>query len=114
MFLTLVGLPAIAVALMRFVPVWSRLTAVAHTLPYDISVVGPYQQGQALPTGHWSGATMATLAIDGGKSPGWMRNGTRTLAGVLPNARYRTLPKQTHMVNAKVVVPELTAFFAAS
>jgi hypothetical protein len=84
MFLRLVGLPAIAVAVMRLLPVWSKLTVVAHTLPYDISVAGPYQQGQALPTGHWSGATMATLAIDGGKSPGWMRNGMRALAGVLP------------------------------
>jgi pimeloyl-ACP methyl ester carboxylesterase len=114
MFLRLVGLPAIAVAVMRFLPVWSKLTAVAHTLPYDISVVGPYQQGRALPANQWSGATMATLAIDGGKSPGWIRNGMRALAGVLPNATYQTLPGQTHMVNAKIVVPELAAFFAGS
>ncbi len=114
MFLRLVGLPAVAVAVMRFLPVWSKLTAVAHTLPYDISVVGPYQQGRALPTGSWSGATMATLAIDGGKSPGWIRNGMRSLVGILPNASYRTLPGQTHMINAKAVVPELAAFFAGS
>jgi pimeloyl-ACP methyl ester carboxylesterase len=39
MFLRLVGLPAFGVALMRFMPVWKTLTAVAHTLPYDITIV---------------------------------------------------------------------------
>ena len=40
-----------------------------------------------------------------------MRNGMRALAGVLSNATYRKLPGQTHMVNAKVVVPVVAAFF---
>ena len=110
MFLKLVGLPAPFVALMRFLPVWSKLTAVAHTLPYDVTIVEPYQHGTPLPSGEWSGVTMPTLAIDGGKSPAYMRNGMRALAGVLPNATYRTLPGQTHMINAKVLVPVLVDF----
>jgi hypothetical protein len=105
--------PAPFVALMQLLPVWKKLTAVAHTLPYDITIVQGYQQGRPLAAGQWSGATMATLAVDGGKSPAYMRNGMRALASVLPNAAYRTLPGQTHMVNAKALVPVLADFFGA-
>ena len=112
MFLKLVGVPGFGVVIMRLMPVWKKLTAVAHTLPHDIRLVEPYQHGTPLPASYWSGATMGTLAIDGGKSPAYMRNGMRALAGVLPNATYVTLPGQTHMINAKVLVPELVKFFS--
>jgi pimeloyl-ACP methyl ester carboxylesterase len=112
MFLTLVGVPGWGVAIMRLMPVWRKLTAVAHTLPYDITIAEPNQHGRPLPASRWSQATMKTLAIDGGKSPAYMRNGMRALASVLPNATYRTLPGQTHMVNAKVLVPVVEEFFS--
>jgi pimeloyl-ACP methyl ester carboxylesterase len=111
MFMKLVGIPSFGVAMMRLLPVWKKLTAVAHTLPYDITIVGPNQQGKPVPAARWNGATMATLAVDGGKSPAYMRNGMRALAGVLPNATYRTLPGQTHMIDAKVLVPVVAGFF---
>ena len=56
---------------------------------------------------------MPALVLDGGKSPVYMRNGMRALAGLLPGATYRTLPGQTHMVNAKVVVPLVADFLQA-
>jgi pimeloyl-ACP methyl ester carboxylesterase len=112
MFLRLVGVPAFGVTVMRVMPVWKKLTAVAHTLPYDITIVEPNQKGKPVQSARWSGATMPALAIDGGKSPAWMRNGMKALAAALPRATYRTLPGQTHMVNAKVVVPVLEEFFA--
>jgi pimeloyl-ACP methyl ester carboxylesterase len=111
MFLKLVGVPSFGIAMMRLLPAWKNLTAVAHTLPYDITIVEPNQQGQPLPA-RWNRATMPTLAVDGGKSPAYMRNGMRALAGILPNATYRTLPGQTHMVNAKVLVPAVVEHFA--
>ena len=49
--------------------------------------------------------------MDGGKSPAWMSNAQRALAAVVPHATSRTLDKQTHMVNAKVLAPVLTEFF---
>ena len=110
-FMKLVGVPAVFVALMRFLPSWPRLTAVAHTLPYDITLVKDYERGTALPSNQWSGATMPTLVMDGGKSPAWMRNAMRALTGVLPNATYRTLPGQTHMIGAKAIMPPLVEFF---
>jgi len=105
-----VRVPSIFVAIMPLMPAWSKLKAVAHTLPYDLSFVGPYQQGEPLPTDHWR-TTTKTLVVDGGKSPVWMRNGVKALAEVLPNAEHRTLPGQTHIVKPKALAPMLTAFF---
>jgi pimeloyl-ACP methyl ester carboxylesterase len=113
MFMKVVGVPGIFVLLMRVMPAWAKLTAVAHTLPYDFAIVGPYQKGQPLPAARWSGVTCPTLVMDGGKSPAWMRSATRALAGVLPNATYRTLGGETHMVKPKALVPPLVEFFRA-
>jgi hypothetical protein len=112
MFLRLVDLPAIAMVIMPLLPAWSKLKAVAHTLPYDITLVQDNQRGKPFQTGRWSGATMPTLAMDGGKSPAWIRNGMRALAGVLPNATFRTLEGQTHMLKADAAAPVLTEFFS--
>jgi pimeloyl-ACP methyl ester carboxylesterase len=114
LFLQAVGVPAVFRAMMRLMPVWSRLKAVAHTLPYDGALVQEYQRGQPLPAGRWAAVTIPTLVMDGGKSPDWMRNGSRALAGVLPNAQYRTLEGQTHMVKPDVHAPVLEEFYSAA
>ena len=107
-----VRVPAIFVAMMRFMPAWSKLKAVAHTLPYDAAVMGDGQSGKPLPAGRWSSVTMPTLVVGGGKSPEWMRNGVKALADVLPNARHRTLEGQTHIVKPEALAPVLVEFFA--
>jgi pimeloyl-ACP methyl ester carboxylesterase len=111
MFMKVVGVPGIFIMLMRLMPAWPKVTAVAHTLPYDFAIVGPFQRGQPLPSTRWSGVTKPTLVMDGGKSPAWMRNATRSLASVVPHATYRTLPGQTHMVKPKALAPPLVEFF---
>jgi pimeloyl-ACP methyl ester carboxylesterase len=98
--------------MMRFMPPWSKLKAVAHTLPYDIAVVQDNQRGKPLPARRWASVTAPTLVVEGGKSPAWMRQGMRALADVLPNAKLRTLPGQTHMVKPRVLAPVLVEFFA--
>ena len=113
LFLEMVGAPGFFVALMRLLPVWSRLEAVAHTLPYDGAIVQDNQRGQPLPASRWASVTIPTLVMDGGKSPAWMRNANRSLASALPNARYRTLAGQTHMLRAKVHAPVLAEFFTS-
>jgi len=110
-FLKSVGVPAFVMALMRWLPVWAKVTAVAHTLPHDGAIVREFQRGEPLPAAAWVNVTMPTLVIDGGKSPEWMRNGTRALASALTNAQYRTLEGQTHDVRAKAVAPVLKEFF---
>jgi pimeloyl-ACP methyl ester carboxylesterase len=106
-----VGLPAVFVAMMRLMPAWSRLKAVAHTLPYDAAIVDDYRKGEPLPRDRWASATMPTLVAVGGKSPAWMRHAMQELAGVLPNARLRTLEGQTHVVKAGALAPVLAKFF---
>src|SRR6266849_10967406 len=111
LFMRSVGVPAFVVALLRLMPVWSKLKAIAHTLPYDGALVQDYQKGQPLPAGRWAAVTVPTLVMDGGKSPQWMRHGNRALALVLPNAQYRTLDGQTHMLKPKAHAPTLLEFF---
>jgi pimeloyl-ACP methyl ester carboxylesterase len=111
-FLKAVGAPGFFVALMRLTPTWAKLKAIAATLPYDGAMVGAYQRGEPLPTDRWNSVTVPTLVTDGGKSPAWMRTGNRALANALPNAQYRTLAGQTHMVNSAAYAPILATFFS--
>jgi pimeloyl-ACP methyl ester carboxylesterase len=112
LFLRHVGVPAIGMLMMPLMPAWKKLKAVAHTLPYDITIVQDNQRGKPFPKDRWAGARMPALAMDGSKSPIWMRNGMRALTGVLPNATFRTLDGQDHMVKAPAIAPMLTEFFA--
>ncbi len=105
-----IGLPAIVVAMMRFMPAWSRLKGVAHTLPYDDAFVDAYQKGKSLPAGRWDPVTVPTLVISGGKSQTWIRNAARALADALPNAEHRTLEGQSHIVKAEALAPVLMEF----
>ena len=114
MFMRFVGTPAVFTAVMPFTPVWGKLKAVAPTLPYDITIVHDHQRGTPLTAAEWTPVKVPTLVAAGGKSPAWMTNGTHALADVLPEATYRTLPGQNHMVKAKAIAPVLTGFFAAA
>jgi pimeloyl-ACP methyl ester carboxylesterase len=113
-FMRFVGTPAFVTAIMPFTPVWSKLKAVAHTLPYDISIVQDHQRGTPLSSSEWAAVKAPTLVAAGGKSPAWMTNATRALADVLPDATYRTLPGQTHIVKPQVLAPALTEFFSVA
>lgn len=105
--------PTPVVHLMRLMPAWRTLKAVAHTLPYDMAIMDGLQRGHPLPADRWSGIAVPALVMDGGKSPAWMRNGTRALAEVVPGAEYRTIEGQTHMLKPGAVAPVLTEFFGA-
>jgi pimeloyl-ACP methyl ester carboxylesterase len=111
-FLKMVGAPRPMVALMPLLPVWKKLTGVAHTLPHDLSFIAPFQQGRPLPAGHYAGVAAPTLVIAGGKSPTYLRNAQAALAEQLPAGRLLTLPGQTHMVRAKVTAPAVAEHFA--
>ena len=111
LFMQIVGVPAFGIAMMRLMPVWSKLTAVAHTLPYDFAILDGNWYGKPLPAARWASATMPALVAAGGKSPVWMQNSMRALAGVLPQGQHRTLERQTHMVKPQVLAPVLEEFF---
>ena len=113
MFMRFVGTPAIFTAVMPLTPVWPKLKAVAPTLPYDITIVQDHQRGTPFTPAEWAAVKVPTLVAAGGKSPAWMANATRALADALPDAQYRTLPGQNHMVKPQAIAPVLTEFFLA-
>ena len=110
-FMRMVGVPRMGIMMMRLMPMWSKLKAVAPTLPHDLAITVPRQAGRPLSSSQWASVTAPTVVIAGGKSPAWMRNGNAALAEVIPGAAHQVLPGQTHMVKAKVLAPFLAGFF---
>jgi pimeloyl-ACP methyl ester carboxylesterase len=113
LFMKQVGTPGFMLVIMPLFPMWPKLTAVAHTLPYDISTIIAYGSGKPLPDTLGASIKAPILVMDGGKSPTWMRHSMQALAQTLPNANYRTLAGQNHMVKADALVPALVEFFTA-
>jgi pimeloyl-ACP methyl ester carboxylesterase len=107
LFMRQVGVPVAFVALMRLMPPWRKLKAVAHTLRYDAAVMGTTQSGASLPADRWADATVPTLVVTGGKSEPWMHRGNERLADMLPNAEHTVLDGQNHMVKPKALAPLL-------
>jgi len=105
LFLRTVGAPAAMVAVMRLLPLWKKLTAVAHTLPYDLAMVIANEQGRPLPEGLYDAVPQPTLVIAGSKSPTYLQNGQAALADAVPDAHLETIRGQTHMIKAKVTAP---------
>lgn len=107
-----VGVPAEFLAQMRDDPMWAAMEDVAHTLPYDGTIMGDTMSGNALPADRWASATAPTLVMDGGESEPWMRHAAQAAADILPNARHRTLEGQNHGVASDVLASVLEEYFA--
>lgn len=107
-----IGLPGIVVSLMKLMPAWKLMKAVAHTLPYDAALLGDNCFGQPLDSSQWAGLEMPVLVVGGGKSPGWMRTSVQAVAAAIPGAVHREIPGQNHMIKATAIAPVLTDFFA--
>ena len=105
----MVGVPAIFAYILRVLPVWPKLKAVAHTLPYDAAVLGDF----SLPKERAAAVVVPTLVIGGEKSPVELRSAVSALAQAVPRAQLRMLKGQTHNVSVKVLAPVLVEFFGA-
>jgi pimeloyl-ACP methyl ester carboxylesterase len=106
------GVPGFFISVMRLAPpIWSRLTAVAHTLPYDVAVMGDTIQGKPLSISEWEAVQAQTLVMTGAKSQERARNSARALAEVLPNARLQVLEGQGYNLKMKPLAPFLEEFF---
>ncbi len=102
-----IGMPGLLVAAFRLLPMWSKLKAVANSLPYDAAVMGDF----SLPTRRAASVTIPTLVLSGEKSMPVLRQAAARLAEVVPGARHQALKGQTHNVSAKALAPVLTEFF---
>jgi pimeloyl-ACP methyl ester carboxylesterase len=111
LFMMLLGMPADHVPEMRKTPMWPMLEAVAPTIAYDAAALG---EDASVPTARAASLAIPTLVMDGEVSE-WpfMRVTAVALANAIPNARHRTLERQTHEVAAEVIAPVLIEFFNA-
>jgi pimeloyl-ACP methyl ester carboxylesterase len=107
LFMTASGAPAEAVAQMRQAPFWAGLESVAHTMPYDMALMGDAAllRERALTLG------VPTLVLDGGASEPWGRRSADAVAAAVPGAERVTLEGQTHEVAAEPLAPVLAEFF---
>jgi pimeloyl-ACP methyl ester carboxylesterase len=107
LFLRNMGAPAIAVFIMRLMPFWPRLRAVANTLPYDVAVMGDF----SLPSKRISSIIVPTLVIGGEKSQPVLRQAVQDVADLLPNGELLMLKGQSHNVSMKLLAPVLSNYF---
>jgi pimeloyl-ACP methyl ester carboxylesterase len=105
------GAPGFAITMMRLFPVWSRLKAVANTLPYDAAIMQDTLSGKPLSAAEWAPVTVPTLVLDGEKGPASARQAAEALAKVLPDGRHHTLKGQGHVIAAESLGPVLVEFF---
>jgi pimeloyl-ACP methyl ester carboxylesterase len=91
------GIPPIAVALMRFLmPGWSKMCGMAQTIPYDLAILDGTQSGQALPAGRWKSATAPVKVAVGARSEPFFHNGAKALAQMLPSASFESIHGLNH------------------
>jgi pimeloyl-ACP methyl ester carboxylesterase len=106
----MVGAPSAIVVMMRMMPwIWRKLQAVAHTLPYDAAVMSEFR----IPLVRFATIRRPTLVMNGSKTDPRLRTAARAITEVVPGARYRELPGQTHNVKPQVLVPAVVEFASA-
>jgi pimeloyl-ACP methyl ester carboxylesterase len=109
-FQRIVGIPEPVIAQLRHAPFRSELEAMAHTLVYDMTIVG---NGQ-LPLEQARRIRAPVLAIAGGKAPPFMRETAETLARAVPDGRSLVLENATHDLIVDLLAPPLFGFFGQS
>ena len=104
----MVGGPWFLPLMMRAMPkIWKQLQAVAHTLPYDATVMGSDFEVPA----SLKKITVPTLVMGGSKYAPNMKAAVENVAAAVPDSTLVILPGQTHQVSPAVLVPELKRFF---
>ena len=104
----MVGMPAFFGWIMRLMPMWPKLKAVAHTLPYDAAIMGNW----SVPAATAARVNVPALVLGGAKSPEKLRSAVERTAAAVPGAGKRLLEGQSHNVSAQALAPVLTEFFA--
>jgi len=102
----IMGAPVFLVWIMRLLPFWKKLTAVAHTLPYDMAIMGDFSFPEKLARS----VKVPTLVLGGEKSPAVLRKAVEVTAQAIPNAQRQLLEKQSHNVSMKVLAPVMIEF----
>jgi pimeloyl-ACP methyl ester carboxylesterase len=104
----MVGMPGAAIFVMSLMmPIWSKMTALAHTLPYDAAIMGDFSVPRPLA----AAVDVPTLVMAGEKTDARIRKAAQALAQGMPNAQHRVFEGQTHNIDAKAVAAAAAEFF---
>jgi pimeloyl-ACP methyl ester carboxylesterase len=96
----MVGAPAFVPIMMKlFFWMWPKLTAVAHTLPYDAAVM----TGFRVPRGAFAAIDRPVLVLNGSKTDARLKAAAHVLAQTIPGASHAELAGQTHNVSTRVL-----------
>ena len=92
---------------MKTQPWFVAMEAVAHTIPYDLALVGD----SSVPVDRLAKINAPTLGLYGGASPEWAAASIAAVVGAIPGATQKVLEGQTHAANPAVLAPVLIDFF---
>jgi pimeloyl-ACP methyl ester carboxylesterase len=106
-FMKIVGVPSFGIFMMTLLPIWKKLKAVAHTLPYDITIL----DGFVLPEDRAKAIKVPTLVAAGAKTSESLKRSVKRLSELIPDNRCKILDGQTHNVSEKAIGPVLIKFF---
>jgi pimeloyl-ACP methyl ester carboxylesterase len=109
------GAPSFVPTMLHLMPgAWGKLTAVAHTLPYDALLTQGFRSGSALPSDPWPRVTMPTLVMSGTErdTPAFMVHAAAAVAAALPAAQLvqRKGLGHTKKLTPRVIADTLTGF----
>ena len=102
-FMRTVGVPGIALAIMRLFPFWKDLRAAAHTLPYDAAVMAGFD----FPAKRLAALKVPVVAIAGEKTTPTLKRAVAEVARTVPGAQHKVAPRMSHAVDAKRMAPLL-------
>jgi pimeloyl-ACP methyl ester carboxylesterase len=109
------SIPAPMVTMMRlFMPGWSKMAKIAHTIPYDLAILADTQSGKSLPAERWASLKAPVVVAVGSRSQTFFHNGAKALAALLPHTTYFSLPGGNHgsiMISPKGIATTATQFF---
>lgn len=88
-------------------PWWPGLTDLAHTLFYDLSIVGSAD----IPVERLAKIQIPVLAVYGGNSDSWAQRSAEGVASAVQNGRTKLVPGYDHRVAPEALAPVLLGFF---
>lgn len=101
------GMPAFATVFVRLMPmVWKSNMSVAHTLAYDLTIMGDF----SLPTKAAAIIKVPTLIMSGEKSSLSLRKAAQSVAAAIPDAQHKVIVGMSHVLKPKLLVPILKKF----
>lgn len=104
-----IGIPAEVVEQIRNAPFRPALDAIAHTLVYDLRVLG----SGAVPVDELRAVDVPTLVVVGGASPEPLQVAARAVADAVPGASLAVLDGLDHSAGTDDLAQVLGQFFAA-